>query len=105
MCAGLRCISVPVSRIASRVVACHRCGMRKPKTGRTADLPAEHPPASLIWTVGRLIILARYLFAFIEVSFGSKVAQRVWREAARRPRQRAIKVLSDADMGGSCCAA
>lgn len=72
---------------------------RKPKTGRTAGLPAEYPPAAvLFWTEGRCIILARYLFAFIEVSFGSKVAQRIWWEAARRPRQRAIKELSDADM-------
>jgi hypothetical protein len=72
--------------------------MRKSKSGRTADLPAERPPATLIWTLERCIVLARYLYAFIEMSFGTEVAKQAWREASRRPRKRAIKVLSDDDM-------
>ncbi|MBL6080218.1 hypothetical protein JMJ56_19555 [Belnapia sp. T18] len=73
--------------------------MRTPKTGRTASRPAEPSPASLVWTEERCAILAAYLFRFIEVTFGSDVAKRIWAKASRKPRERSIKQLSDGDLG------
>jgi hypothetical protein len=69
-----------------------------PKTGRTAGLPPEQPPASLVWDEQRCATVARHLFAFIEHAFGTETARSIWSNAARKPRHRAIKALTDADM-------
>lgn len=71
---------------------------RVPKRGRTAGLPPEQPPASLVWDERHCATVARHLFRFVESSFGTDAARAMWEDAARKPRHRAIKAPTDADM-------
>ncbi|WP_144404433.1 hypothetical protein [Belnapia sp. F-4-1] len=71
--------------------------MRKPKTDRTADLPGEYGPGSLIWSPEQLAAHQESVYRFTEANHGTALARDALEDILRRTRDRSIKAPSDAD--------
>jgi hypothetical protein len=70
---------------------------RKPKTGRTADAPAWHPPSSLLLTKKWLATVVVWLFRICAANHGEEWARKVYAHAMRRSGERSIKGPSSHD--------
>jgi hypothetical protein len=72
---------------------------RKPKTGRTADEPAELSPAAVfVWTKRRLAVALMRGIRFAVVNYGREWTEAIVAHELRKSRERSIKGPSDNDM-------
>src|SRR5690349_19913386 len=72
---------------------------RKPKTGRTADEPAELSPAAVfVWTKRRLAVFLVRGIHFAVANYSREWTEAIVAHALRRSRERSIKGPSDNDM-------